>query len=209
MRTKVVLFVATILMLVIGVAAIASNMGFKIAISLQPGVSNFVSIPYYNSYTDAYSLAIDIKGSDSILVTVNRWNKSTGVVESWNSNNRGTKNFTIIPGEAYWVSISAAKSSPWIVVGSHNPSLAITVTSGVSNFVSIPYHTTASNAYQLAVEIKGTSGALVTVNRWNSSTGVVESWNSNNRGTANFSITPGEGLWVASSASISWVPAHY
>ncbi len=109
MRTKVVLSVATILMLVIGVAAIASNMGFKINIQLTAGYRNFVALPYFNQYTDAGSLFTDIPNCQSIT----RWDNPSGSWETWHG--RGT-NFALNKGEALLVQVNS--SSTWMVAGS-------------------------------------------------------------------------------------------
>jgi len=45
MRTKVLLGLAVALMLVVGVATIGSNMGFKISIPLTAGYANYVGCP--------------------------------------------------------------------------------------------------------------------------------------------------------------------
>ncbi|MGA9753093.1 MAG: hypothetical protein WBS54_15025 [Acidobacteriota bacterium] len=213
MPAKLSLILGTMLMMLIGTVAIGSNMGFKIVIPLVTGTNNYISLPYYTQYTDAYSLAIDIKGSDTTTATVNRWDPTTKQVQYWNSNGRGSANgdFMVTGGEGYWVTITSAKTTPWIVVGSHNPSLVIHLVTGTNNYISVPYHTTQTTAYGLAVEIKGQSAATVTANRWNTTTRQVEYWNSNGRGSAggNFAITPGEGYWITTTVAVDWQPSHY
>ena len=197
MRTKVLLGVAVALMLVVSVATIGSNMGFKISIPLTVGYDNYVGIPYYNSYTDANSVLTDIGAN---AVTVNRWDNTLGGLQTWNGV-RGD-NFAITPGEAYIVIVSATTN--WIVVGSHNPGLAVPLTINYDNYVSVPYHTTATNAGTLWSQIPD----CATVNRWDNTLGGLQTWNGV-RGD-NFPLTPGEGLIIiVNSSSASWAPAHY
>lgn len=195
MRTKVLFVLAMVAMVVIGSTAIASNMGFKINIALSAGTANnWVSLPYYNSYTFANTVYSDITGCTQVA----RWNNPTSAFQSWTG--RGT-NFAITGGEAYLVKVSAVTN--WIVVGSHNPSLAISLSSGTANnWVSIPYHTTAANAGALFTSIT----SCTQVARWNNPTSAFQSWTG--RGT-NFTITAGEGVLVKVSAASNWTPAHY
>jgi hypothetical protein len=196
MRTKVLLGLAVALMLVVGVATIGSNMGFKISIPLAAGgASNWVSIPYYNSYTDATSIYNDVPGATQ----VSRWDNPTGSIQTWTG--RGT-NFAVTPGEAYVIKVSAPTN--WIVVGSHNPSLSLSLAAGgASNWVSVPYHATATDASTLFTQL----GANVTqVSRWDNPTGSIQTWTG--RGT-NFALTPGEAVVIKVGSVTPWTPAHY
>lgn len=197
MKRKGLLAVATVAILVIGIAAIASNMGFKIDISLTGGGAyNWVSLPYYNSYTDAGSIFSDVPN----CTQVSRWDTTTGAFQTWNGS-RGT-NFTVDEGEAYLVKVSSA--SNWIVVGSHDPSFALSLQAGGAyNWVSVPYHTTATDAGTLFSQIPNCSQ----VSRWDTASGSFQTWNGS-RGT-NFGLTAGEGLLVKVSTASSWTPAHY
>jgi hypothetical protein len=193
MKRNVLLVLAAVAVLTIGSAAIASNMGFKISIPLTAGYQNFVSLPYYNSYTNDNSMYSDIPACTS----VNRYLNGTG----WQNYTGGrTSLFNITAGEAYTVTVSA--SGNWIVVGSHNPSLALTLTAGYQNFVSVPYHTTATNDNALYSQITG----CTSVNRYLNGTG----WQNYTGGrTSLFNITAGEGYTVTVSGTTSWTPAHY
>lgn len=197
MRTKVVLSVATILMLVIGVAAIASNMGFKITIPLAAGgYSNWVSLPYYSSYTDAQSIFNDVPNP----LQVSRWDNSTSTYQTLGA--RGGVNFTVTPGEAYLIKVTSPDS--WIVVGSNNPSLAITLNAGgQSNWISIPYNTTATNASSLFSQIPNP----LQVSRWDNATQTYQTYGA--RGGVDFTLTPGEGVLVKVVSPSSFTPPHY
>jgi len=195
MRTKVLLVTAAVLMLIVSLVAIGSNMGFKISIPLTAGYSNYVSLPYYNSYTTDNSLFSDIPNCG----VVSRWNNATGAWQNYAGGRASL--FNVTAGEAYVVGVSA--SGNWIVVGSHNPGLAVTLTSGYSNYVSVPYHTTATTDNSLFTQIPGAG----VISRWNNATG---SWQNYAGGRASlFNITAGEGYVVGVSSTTAWTPAHY
>jgi hypothetical protein len=195
MKRNVLLVLAAVAVLAIGSAAIASNMGFKISIPLTAGYNNYVSLPYYNSYTTDNSMYSDI----TACTGVHRFNNATG---GWQDYLGGrTSLFNITAGEAYVVTVSS--SGNWIVVGSHNPSLALTLTAGYNNHVSVPYHTTATNDNALYSQITGCTG----IHRYNNATG---GWQDYLGGrTSLFNITAGEGYVITVSSTTSWTPAHY
>ena len=99
MRTKVLLGLAVALMLVVSVATIGSNMGFKISIPLlndgDSTTANWVSLPYYNSYTDAASVKDDIGAN---FASITRWDNTSHTYKTYTG---GPNNFAITPGEAY------------------------------------------------------------------------------------------------------------
>jgi hypothetical protein len=197
MRTKVLLVTAAVLMLIVSLVAIGSNMGFKISIPLTiTPANNWVSIPYYNNYTTASSIFADITGATQ----VSRWDNATSAFQSW-TGTRGT-NFAVTTAEAYLIKVSAAGN--WIVVGSHNPGYAVPLTiTPANNWISVPYHTTATTAGGLFAQLP----SATQVSRWDNATSAFQSW-TGTRGT-NFTITAGEGLLVKVSAGGNWTPAHY
>jgi hypothetical protein len=203
MKRNVLLVLAAVAVLAIGSAAIASNMGFKIAIPLTAGASTYVSIPYYNSYTDAASMRNDINTSISGTATVYNWNGT--VWQRYAGGGLGQVNFTITPGQGYQV--VPAASGNWIVVGSHNPSLALSFTAGTSSYVSVPYHTTATTAQLLRNEIDAAIGSTATVYNWNGT--VWQRYAGGGVGQVNFNITAGSAVQVLPAGSGSWTPAHY
>ena len=203
MRTRVLLLLAALLMAIVSTVAIGSNMGFKISIPLTAGVNSFVSIPYYNSYTDAASLRNDINSAIAGTCTVYHYNGT--VWERWAGGGVGQVNFTISPGKGYQV--LPAATGNWVVVGSHNPSLAISFSAGVNNFVSVPYHTTATDAQTLRNEINAATGTTVTLYYYNGS--VWQRYAGGGVGQVNFSIVPGAAIQVLPAGSGSWTPAHY
>jgi riboflavin biosynthesis pyrimidine reductase len=203
MKRNVLLVLAAVAVLAIGSAAIASNMGFKISITLTKNVNSFVSIPYYNSYTDAASLRNDINAAISGTATVLAYNGT--LWQKYAGGGVGQVNFTITPGQGYQV--VPAASGNWIVVGSHNPSLALSFTKNVNNFVSVPYHTTATTAQLLRNEIDAAIGSTVTVLNYNGT--LWQKYAGGGVGQVNFNITAGSAVQVVPAGSGSWTPAHY
>ena len=135
MRTKVLLALSAALILVIGMTAIASNMGFKASLGMTTGGVgwvNWVGIP---------------------CTQVSRWDNSILDYENF-SGARGQVPFVLTGGEGLQVTTNAV--ADWIVVGSHDPGLALNLTTGGVgwvNWTSVPYHTTAANAKDLKNEI--------------------------------------------------------
>ncbi len=198
MRTKVLLGAAVALMLVVSVATIGSNMGFKISIPLAAGgYLNWIALPYYDSYSNAAAIFSDIPS----CTQVSRWDNPSGSYQTWNGV-KGT-NFTPVAGEAYLVKVSVAGN--WVVVGSHNPGFALSLSgNGALNWISVPYHTVDTNAAALFSEIS----SCTQVSRWDNTSGSYQTWNGV-KGT-NFTLTPGEGVLVKVSATtVPWTPAHY
>jgi hypothetical protein len=194
--------------LAIGSAAIASNMGFKISIPLTAGQVKYVSLPFYNSYTDAASLRNDVIAAGGTSVNVYDW---TGTAwQRYAGGGTGQVNFLITTGttgKGYEVG-SAAAVSNWIVVGSHNPSLGIALTGGQVKYVSVPYHTTSTTAALLRNEVIAAGGTSVNVYDW---TGTAwQRYAGGGTGQVNFNLTAGKAIEIGSAASVaSWVPAHY
>jgi hypothetical protein len=203
MKRNVLLLLAAVAVLAIGSAAIASNMGFKISIPLTSGVNSCVSIPYYNSYTDAASLRNDINAAISGTAQVYAYNGT--IWQRYAGGGIGQVDFTITPGLGYMV--LPAASGNWIVVGSHNPALALSFTSGVNNLVSVPYHTTATTAQLLRNEIDAAIGSTAQLYNYNGT--IWQRYAGGGIGQVNFNITAGTAILVLPAGSGSWTPAHY
>jgi hypothetical protein len=203
MKRNVLLVLAAVAVLAIGSAAIASNMGFKISIPLTAGTNSYVSIPYYNSYTDAASLRNDINAAISGTATVYAYNGT--LWQRYAGGGFGQVNFTITPGQGYGV--LPAASGNWIVVGSHNPSLALSFTAGTNSYVSVPYHTTATTAQLLRNEIDAAIGSTVTLYNYNGT--LWQRYAGGGFGQVNFNLTAGSAVGVLPAGSGSWTPAHY
>lgn len=213
MRTKVLVLLAAAAMLLVGVTAMSSNMGFKISIPLTAASGthdglNWVSLPYYCSYADADAMFNDIPGCN----VVSRYDPTTGAYLLYDAF-IFTDNFAVAPGGeldqgvAFQVMVGA--DTPWVVVGSHAPSkqIPLTAASGTHdglNWVSIPYHTTRVDADGLFNEIPNCN----LVSRYDPTTGAYLLYDAFIF-TDNFPITAGVGIQVMVGADTNWTPAHY
>jgi hypothetical protein len=208
MRTKVLLGLAVAVMLIVSVATIGSNMGFKISIPLAQGVPKFVSLPYYvslngHSSPTASDLVADVTAGGGSSVEVYNWNGTDW--DYYADGGIGQVDFAIAPGKGYQVS-SAVAVPGWIVVGSHNPSQTIAI-SGVPVIAAIPYHTTATDAASLATQL--TSAGLTSVELYNWNGTDWDYYADGGIGQVNFTLTPGVAIQISAANSKSWTPAHY
>jgi hypothetical protein len=125
-----------------------------------------------------------------------------------------TNNFALTGGESYRVRTTADRN--YIIVGSHDPVKNITLkgpASGVSatgtNEYAYPYHSTAINCDNLAVEIGGFSpgGPVASVQNLNVLNNTYTLCTSSR--TNNFSLVAGTGYRVRVTADKTIVPSHY
>ena len=207
MKTKVILGVVTILILSISLTSISSNMGFKLSMTLTAGQAKFISLPYYNSYatqTAAY-LRNDVIAAGGTGVNVYNWNGTAW--QYYAGGGIGQVNFALQPGIGYQVKSTAAVSN-WVIVGSHNPSTTISFTAGQAKFVSVPYHTTLTNAAGLRNEIIAVGGTGVNVYNWNGT--AWQYYAGGGIGQVNFNLTPGLAYQIKSTSNCGpWTPPHY
>ncbi|MFB3851563.1 MAG: hypothetical protein ACE14Q_06540 [Acidobacteriota bacterium] len=207
MKTKIILGIATILILAIALTSGASNMGFKLSMSLSAGVAKYISLPYYNSYstqTAAY-LRNDIIAAGGTGVNVYNYNGTAW--QRYAGGGVGQVNFALTPGIGYQV-VSTADVSNWVIVGSHNPSTTISFDAGIAKYVSVPYHTTSTNAATLRNEIIAVGGTGVNVYNYNGT--AWQRYAGGGVGQVNFALQPGIAYQIVSTAACGpWTPAHY
>lgn len=201
MTRKTLLTLSLAAVLVAGGLVVASNMGFKFVPGMvTPGVDHWLSVPYNNNYSVANDVCNDI-GPTATLVS--RFDSGTGIRQDWTCP-WGTA-FTVTSGEGLFVRVSASTTP--VLVGSHDPNLTIPqagFTVGVDNFLSIPYHTTATVANDICAEV----GNASLVSRFDTPTQIRQDWTCP-WGT-NFTINIGEALGVrVSGANPGFIPAHY
>jgi hypothetical protein len=200
MKTKVLLTTAAVILVIISTVAIGSNMGFKISIPLVANAkSNWVSIPYYNSYPTALAVFNDVPN----CLQVTHWTPSTDTPQSVTSVE--DPDFALVKGEFVLIKVSGSTTVNWIVVGSHDPSYNMPLTgSAKSNWLSVPYHATSTTALTLFSEIPN----CLQVTTWNAATDTPQSVTSVE--DPDFAIVAGQGYLVkVSGADATWLPAHY
>ena len=203
---------------------VASNMGFKANYAMDGPLANMSSsgtqtlaLPYnqQTSIVTAEDLINDIEADamdTSLVASLSRFVRTTDAAETYTGFS-GT-NFAITPGDGYKVVITGSVN--YIIVGSHNPTLAITFdgpgdngsASGTQQW-SYPYHSTAATAEDLIDEINLAAGTSVvaSVSRFLRTTDGAETYTGFS-GT-NFGLTVGEAYKIVVTASVTYVPSHY
>jgi hypothetical protein len=214
-----VVAVAVAALLVTG-GLIASNMGFKLNYTLEgPGSSqtgtNTLGLPFnkMTGLANAKDLIDDINNTGAPtgkVVNVQQFNRANDSYVVYNGVTGAP--FTLTDGHAVRVQVSA--DVQYIVVGSHNPGLAIDLlATGVgsqsgTNLAAIPYHTTADNAKDLIDEVNAlVPGSVVNVQQFNNANDSFIVYNGVT-GSA-FAWAAGEGVVFQMSQNVNWVPAHF
>jgi hypothetical protein len=215
MRTKVLLGLAVAVMLILSVATIGSNMGFKISIPLYAFASgthsgfNWVSLPYYVGYTSAVAAFSDIPN----CVEIQQWTESTKSYKIYDGDSF-PDDWPIAPAgslqDAGALLVKVSANGNWIVVGSHNPSQQVPLyaysagTHSGFNWRSIPYHTTAPDVVTLFSQIP----SCVEIQVWKETTKSYLIYDGDSF-PDNFALTPGQPVLVKVSSNQNWTPAHY
>jgi hypothetical protein len=203
---------------------LASNMGFKVNRTLNGAGAggalvgeNHISLPFNPQLglSNADNLLGDIELGDTTLVDfVQRFDPTTNQRETWFGGKIGGVNFSLVACESYFVTVAAARTTDYIIVGSHNPTLPCTFNgTGIAGWVvnentyAIPYHTTATNASDLLGQIPNASF----VQRFDPAADQRDSWFGAKIGGTNFSISPGEGYFIQMNAgqTASVTPEHF
>jgi hypothetical protein len=158
--TLAVLVTAAVIVMA-GGAAIASNAGFKINMSIHPFPAgptttvgdNWISLPNFNPYTTVAGLCSQTGLASGIVkATITTINPANGNATSVQCGTAAANTTNLIAGRGYRVRQPASVTPPpfsVIIVGSHNPALQIHLEDLVgngptgSNWIAIPYHTTA------------------------------------------------------------------
>jgi len=228
MRKKTLFATMTVALCVIVAAGglLASNMGFKLNYRLTApaaGVSNTgkntLALPYFRhtGQNNAYDLILDIGGgSVNPVLNVSKFNEANDTFTVYNGRmGAPAVSFSLAAGEGYFVNM--ASNVNYIVVGSHDPSLAISLdapSAGVSatgkNFLAPPYNITATNAYALILDIgSGSVAPVLNVSRFNTINDTFAVYNGRMGAPAPFALAPGEAYFVNMASSVPYTPSHY
>jgi hypothetical protein len=223
----VVLVAAT--MLIAGGMAVASNTGFKInkpmVIAANGAIGqNWTSIPFFSPYTNGASLCaqLGLVSTGVNRAQLTKIDAATAVATTANCGAPAANTFTWAPGQG--IKIRNAQNSPGqaptsvIIVGSHNPSLSITIPDSppsgpIGNYwFSVPYHTTAITAADLCASIGLTSSGVArgSVGRLNSTLGTFTAPNCGTPGATTLTLVLGEAVRLREpNGPISFVPSHF
>jgi len=203
--------------------AVGSNMAFKLNYTLLTNTDsnniNWVSIPYFNYYTVAEDVCMDINTVDCTPVATNIGYFFTEI-NAHISHACGTPkgNFNIFAGRGYAVSVMS-DTCTWKIVGSHND--AYDTTSGVSfatnidgnniNWIAVPYHSTAAKAEGLCTQINANYANIATSVAYFDTATNSATTHACGSPKSNFNIIPGRALAlsVTAAGSSCWHPAHY
>jgi hypothetical protein len=198
------LWVAGAILLAVGGAAMASNMGFKFVPNIATHDPDIypISIPFNNNYPTLSSIFNDISASPGCTAA------SVALFAADQSSCTWTGGFTCDApypsGRGVIVTVSAGCTG-WVIVGSHNPSQVINFPvpdPGIQD-VSVPYHTTQTDIAGLFAEIP--NAASVGIFNPDQSSCV---WTGNF--TCNTALQIGTGVRVTVSvAGTNWTPSHY
>ena len=229
LNLAVVLVAAT--MVIAGSVAIASNTGFKINKGLrllqatdtgQKG-SNWVSIPFFNPYNNGadFCTQTGLRGAAiGATTTLARIDPVTGSTTSANCSSAG--GFSLVSGQGLRIRPAAvvggiANPNSIIIVGSHNPSLSLTIpkpgAGQIGNlWFSVPYHTTAVTAADLCASIGMTSTGLSkgSVSRLDPNSGSTTIGSCGTTTATNLVLNLGEAVQLHDpNGPITFVPSHF
>ena len=218
MNKKVFVLGMVLLLAISGI--IASNMGFKLNYRLESAAAagsnsgtNTIALPYnrQTGLTAALDLINDIGLAN--VANMQRFIESSDGFEVY-TGRKGTTgtNFALEAGQGYFLKMN--NGVDYIVVGSHDPSLSISLdaagagSNSGTNFFSVPYHTTNAAALDLINDI-GLAN-VANVQRFIESSDGFEVY-TGRKGTTgtNFALVPGEGYFVKMNNTVAYTPSHY
>jgi hypothetical protein len=222
-RTVIVVALGVVALLLAG-GLYASNMGFKLNRTLlglsnpTPSAINTLGLPYFrqSGIDDAFQLLGDIEAGDTTRVTnIQRWNPTTDTLTVYAGAVTDPVGFPLEAGAGYFV-VLGNSSLNYIVVGSHDPGLSLTLKgtgstpSGI-NFFSYPYHSTAADALQLIADIEdGDTTKVTNVQRWNPTSDTLTVYSGAVTDPVAFSLTPGDAYFIVMGGSDQpYVASHY
>lgn len=218
-------------MVVAGSVAIASNTGFKANKAMTPRLpasvgqvgNNWLSIPYFNPYVNFAGLCTQtgLISTGLTRATVTKIETSgTTTTATCGTAAAAAPAANIIAGLGVRVT-NAGVGAPAsiILVGSHNPSLVITVppkgAGPVGNtWFAVPYHTTATSAADLCLSSGLASSGLNrgSVTRLNSATGAFTSANCGTAAATTLTLVLGEAVRLTNPSAlpaVNFIPAHF
>jgi hypothetical protein len=207
--------------LVLAGGLMASNMGFKLNLPLlaQGGSSasgtNYIGLPYNQQVgmVTARDLFADIALGGAVQL-ISQHNKTDDSFEvyTFGGGTLPPNGWTLTPGEAYIVKVGADQN--YIIVGSHNPGLTISLlgqgagSNSGTNYYTHPYHGVAANARELFTEIGG-SVQIVSTHRPADDAFDVYTFGGGTLPPNGWALQPGKGYIVKVGSDQDIVPAHY
>jgi hypothetical protein len=237
-RVTIALSLVTVIILVAGTAAIASNAGFKMNRDFffigqgSPNVArNWVSLPYFNPYGTQGSVARTINGSTQNYPNFQGLCDAIGMANLAGSITEldpelgtfcqyvcgGGNQCPMIPGKGG--EMRDPSLTDFILVGSHDPSLQLTIPSSAPGgqvgafWFAVPYHSTWNNYQDICVGI-GLSQLPAASNPGSvigldASTGTFTFQHACGSGGSGSPLILGEFVQVRNDVDITFTPAHF
>jgi hypothetical protein len=197
-----------------------STMGVKIdkAFTVNPVGANiyWMSLPYRSEYTTAGDIATEL--TDTNINIVAKWDRASQQIISYyyaRGKWRG-RDFAIAPGDGVYV--SAVASFNWAIVGTDADITLDLPYSPMAfkhnkHYVSVPYTGAYTLASDIVVDIEGglgpgTNAFIIEVGLWDAGSQSERTYTYTPTGWAgdNFSISPGDGVYIRMSATYNWQP---
>lgn len=219
-RLPVAVMLSAAVVLAVGGAAVASNMGFKMNKPLVGNTAtsgqNWVSFPYNNPYGTIKNMCTQT-GLPSALA-------STAQVTVINPANNVATTATCfaattqpLPTNCTGVRILVPNGTVtnMIIVGSHDPAKSCSIPANSASsgqfWFNVPYHTTALTAKDLCNQIGlastlASTGQLTRINATNNLADTRTCFSGTSTG---LNLVLGESIRIINPSAVNFVPAHY
>ena len=154
-----------VVVVALGGRAVASNMAFRFRMPIVQATgprfvgNNLISLPFNNPYVNGAGICsawrLSSTGvSRAILTTLDA---VTGSYRTGTCGTPGATSMTLVPGRCIMIHEPSAAVTSVLIVGSHDPSLAITLPAAGTGQVgtywySVPYHATAYTVNDLCLQ---------------------------------------------------------
>jgi hypothetical protein len=211
-RSLTALFVVAVAVVLLTGGLMASNMGFKLNRSL---VAAGGGAPPSNSGTQLlalpYNRQVGIDNASELfgdIGDVQNMARYDTLTDSYQVYTFGSTDFALEEGVGLQVKMGANVN--YIVVGSHNPSAVVqlegagTASNSGTNLYAPPYHSTASTASELFVELG--SGNTQNIAKYATDT---DSYVVYTFGLTDFDLAPGEAYQIKMGQTVALSPSHY
>jgi hypothetical protein len=205
----------TLAVVLVAGGLMASNMGFKLNYPLKAGDlgvtsksgTQTIALPYNRQVgiDTARDLFEDMAASGVVVQNIQRFDGATDATQLYFG---GQPDFNLVAGEGYFVKVGNNKD--YIVVGSHDPSLSLTLLPGSdpgsksgTQMYGHPYHAVSSKASELFAEL---FPEIQNIQRFDRKTDATALYFG---GQPDFNLVPGEGYLVKVGSSKTFTPEHY
>lgn len=213
--------VAGVAVLVLAGGLMASNMGFKLNLPLvatggsSASGTNYIGLPYNQQVgmVTARDLFEDIAAGGAVqTISQHRPIDDAFEIYTFGGGTIPPNGWNLVPGQAYIVKVGVDQN--YIIVGSHNPGLTISLlgtgagSNSGTNYYTHPYHGVAANARELFLEVGGSVQTL-SQHRKVDDAFEIYTYGGGTIPPNGWNLKPGEGYIVKVGSDQDIVPAHY